>query len=531
MKILTVESDEKWAEKIKNRFGKSEELVDEIHIFEDFNKALSSFEEKDYQLIISESLGNEEEALDFYLSLEEKGDVSFIFYTYDPSKYFLRRGLNEGINGFVEKTEDREASLDELEAMVKKEIKSLLKEEERKESQQKFREIFNNIVKNVAERREAEKALQNSKDKIKKMHKLAADFATCEDREEVYERAVKATKEIIELDVSAFLECDDGDYEVIKKYSKKGDAQELIEKIIEKQRGMLEEVIYNRETKLIDDLEDSEAINFESERYHSLMILPVYPHGVLVGLSIDREHFVQSDLEYIELLIDHMSESLKRIMIREREEFFHSLLRHDVANKIRATEGFLDLLEGTDLEPTQEEYAKNARIGVKEAMRIIEKVRMFKKLREIERSEVKLDKTLNRVKDAMQPMASKEDIEIKLDELSGEDVIAGPLLEEVISNIIENSIRHSGGTLVIVNEEVKDDKVKLTIEDDGVGIPDDEKNKIFNRGYKKGENAGSGLGMYFVKQILDSYDSSIEIKDSSLGGARFEIILDKAVEV
>ncbi|MFW6142563.1 MAG: sensor histidine kinase, partial [Candidatus Saliniplasma sp.] len=67
----------------------------------------------------------------------------------------------------------------------------------------------------------------------------------------------------------------------------------------------------------------------------------------------------------------------------------------------------------------------------------------------------------------------------------------------------------------------------VTVEDDGKGIADDIKEKIFERGFKKGENAGSGLGMYLVKEIVESYGGSIDVKDSELGGARFDVILKR----
>lgn len=73
-----------------------------------------------------------------------------------------------------------------------------------------------------------------------------------------------------------------------------------------------------------------------------------------------------------------------------------------------------------------------------------------------------------------------------------------------------------------------DDGCKTFIEDDGIGIPDDEKEKIFEKGYKKGEQAGSGLGLHLAKTIAESYGGNIDIEDSELGGAKFIISLKKS---
>ncbi|MFP4001865.1 MAG: ATP-binding protein, partial [Thermoplasmata archaeon] len=49
----------------------------------------------------------------------------------------------------------------------------------------------------------------------------------------------------------------------------------------------------------------------------------------------------------------------------------------------------------------------------------------------------------------------------------------------------------------------------------------------FEKGYKYGESGGTGLGMYIVKEIVESYGGSVEVKDSELGGARFDVHMEK----
>ncbi len=104
----------------------------------------------------------------------------------------------------------------------------------------------------------------------------------------------------------------------------------------------------------------------------------------------------------------------------------------------------------------------------------------------------------------------------------------GPLINEVFSNLEENSIRHSDGSRLRIRGEVTENEVTCIIEDDGRGIPDEEKEKIFEKGYTTDEERGTGLGMFLVKTLLDIYGGSIEVKDSELGGARFDVHLQKA---
>ncbi|KXB06947.1 hypothetical protein AKJ54_00930 [candidate division MSBL1 archaeon SCGC-AAA382K21] len=103
----------------------------------------------------------------------------------------------------------------------------------------------------------------------------------------------------------------------------------------------------------------------------------------------------------------------------------------------------------------------------------------------------------------------------------------GPLLEELFSNLLENSIAHSGCEKIRVSSEEAGDECIVTVEDDRRGISDEDKDKIFDRGFKKGETAGPGLGTYLVKEIAESYGGSAEVKDSELGGAKFVVHLER----
>ncbi len=87
---------------------------------------------------------------------------------------------------------------------------------------------------------------------------------------------------------------------------------------------------------------------------------------------------------------------------------------------------------------------------------------------------------------------------------------------------------HSGCEKIRIGFKEAGNECIVTVEDDGCGISDENKDKIFERGFKKGETAGTGLGTYLVKEIAESYGSGIEVKDSELGGARFDVHLQKA---
>lgn len=122
--------------------------------------------------------------------------------------------------------------------------------------------------------------------------------------------------------------------------------------------------------------------------------------------------------------------------------------------------------------------------------------------------------------------ASEKGIDIELEEFKCQ-ARGGALLEELFSNLVENSIAHSGCEKIRISSQETEEECIVTVEDDGRGISDKDKDRIFERGSKSGKSGGSGLGLYLVKEIAESYGGSVDIKDSELGGARLDVYLKK----
>jgi len=210
---------------------------------------------------------------------------------------------------------------------------------------------------------------------------------------------------------------------------------------------------------------------------------------------------------------------------RERKGFLHTMLRHDVGNKTQTAKGYLRLLKE---EYEDEELVDKTIRVINEAQDIIEKVEKLRRLEEEKKTQdIYIQPLMRGVLSKYEPLL--EEIEIGLEMEKGEiQVHAGPLLEAIFSNLIENSIKHSDCDKIKIRVIPKDENALIIFEDDGVGIPDDKKEKILEKGFTDGKSGGSGLGMYLVKKIVESYHGNLEVKDSELGGARFDIILKRA---
>ena len=107
------------------------------------------------------------------------------------------------------------------------------------------------------------------------------------------------------------------------------------------------------------------------------------------------------------------------------------------------------------------------------------------------------------------------------------------ILPSLIINLIENAIKYSYETLeVILNLKIEDDCVLLEVIDSGCGINDLEKQKIFEKFYRSGneetrKTKGTGIGLFIVKQICNMHQASIVVNDNKPCGSRFKISFDK----
>lgn len=214
--------------------------------------------------------------------------------------------------------------------------------------------------------------------------------------------------------------------------------------------------------------------------------------------------------------------------IEEREEFLHSLLRHDVENKNQIVKGYLELMKDYDLPDEVKDFLERSEHAVKESTEIIEKVRTLREIKQKEEvTEMNLNSVLDKVLSEHQDQLDEKGIKLEIEDFDY-FVKGGPLLETLFSNLIGNTVQHSGCEKIKITSQIEEDESVVTVEDDGTGISDDLKNKIFEKGVKKGKSAGTGLGLYMVKEIAENYGGNIEVKDSDMGGARFDICLQKA---
>jgi len=92
-------------------------------------------------------------------------------------------------------------------------------------------------------------------------------------------------------------------------------------------------------------------------------------------------------------------------------------------------------------------------------------------------------------------------------------------LAQLLENLMRNAVEHGGEDMTITVGELYDG---FFVEDAGPGIPEDERDDVFDAGYSTSED-GTGFGLSIVKQVAEAHEWDIRVTEGSDGGARFEI--------
>lgn len=152
----------------------------------------------------------------------------------------------------------------------------------------------------------------------------------------------------------------------------------------------------------------------------------------------------------------------------------------------------------------------------------------------IDKKQIKLNELLTDLCEQLTIFGEAKDVTIKYGDLPEVIIYADPLrLRQVFTNIIENAIKYNvKGGQVVVSLEQSESEVIIKVADTGIGIKNEDLNRIFDRFYRsdksrKREAGGAGLGLSICKWIIESHGGNIKVNSEYGKGSTFIISLPK----
>jgi signal transduction histidine kinase len=152
-----------------------------------------------------------------------------------------------------------------------------------------------------------------------------------------------------------------------------------------------------------------------------------------------------------------------------------------------------------------------------------------------------LDALVARTVEVMRPCAAERQVNLvqatfAADRAAGLRRIDGAAIQQALTNLVDNAIKHSpAGSTVCVELEADASSARIFVEDDGPGIPEEEQERIFEPFYRLGselrrETQGIGIGLSIAKQIVEAHGGRITVDSSPGTGSGFTIVLPVAEE-
>ena len=273
-------------------------------------------------------------------------------------------------------------------------------------------------------------------------------------------------------------------------------------------RGVLEKALAGRH---------SQTVFQYKERQYQFLANPVRQHGQIVGAVI--------------LLMDVTERMEQEAMRRE----FTANVSHELKTPLTSISGYAEIIEAGIVK--EEDISRFAGKIHEEAMRLLTLVNDILKISRLdedvdlpEKESVDLYSLSEQILSRLQPQAEKRDIHM---ELSGDhESVLGQrqVLDDMVFNLCDNAIKYNKeqGSLTVRIQKTEEG-ICLSVQDTGVGIPYEHRDRIFERFYRvekshSKELGGTGLGLSIVKHGAQLHDAQIRVNSTVGQGTTITLI-------
>ncbi len=325
-------------------------------------------------------------------------------------------------------------------------------------------------------------------------------------------------------------------------------------------------VLLNKEPLIIEDLATDKrflATEEEKKDIHSVLCVPMWFEGNIMGIMMvvnkkNKKHFQDNDLTLLSIISVQASQLIKNLQLQEetfqkkkeaeklheldriKTEFFTNI-SHEFRTPLTLILGPLEKLMTEDqVKDAQPQY----NLIYKNATKLLSLINQLLDLSSIDAGKMKLEveiaDLINFIKGILayfQSMAESKNINIEFrsDENKLEIYLDKDKIEKIISNLLSNALKfsHKDGHIV-VSVLKKEDHVEISVEDDGIGIEQEDIKNIFNRFYKAKSSTiqdGTGIGLALVKELIELHNGSITVESKLNTGTKFNIKLPSGEEL
>lgn len=325
-------------------------------------------------------------------------------------------------------------------------------------------------------------------------------------------------------------------------------------------RGFAGRIAAERRTIVLDDVEHSDVLNplLREKRVRSLMGAPLIVQGRVLGVlhvgTLYERQFTDSDVQFLQIVADRVALAMDHARLYEtaqlaREEAeeamravrlrddFLSTAAHELKTPVTSLRGFAELLlrvgeRGEVLNPARYQRAilticRQAQNLSRLVTQLLEMSRLDSGRLDLDRQPENLTELVRRAVEQAQAQTDRHQVTFSA---AGEVVAAVDAFrfEQVLTNLLDNAIKYSpaGGRIAVDLEQSGPDRVRLSVSDEGLGIPPDHREQVFERYHQAhagSHRSGLGLGLYLSREIVERHGGRLWVEPVADGGSRFVV--------
>lgn len=230
-------------------------------------------------------------------------------------------------------------------------------------------------------------------------------------------------------------------------------------------------------------------------------------------------------------------------MAEKMRREFSANVSHELKTPLTSISGFAEMIANGMYQKPDDVKLFGSRI-VNESQRMLTLIDTIMHLSRIEETEttitwktVSMDSLVRYAADLIEPQAKAKGVTISVDAEPLYTYGNAALLSELVMNLLDNAVKYNkeGGSVHALLQPEGEDKLSLTISDNGIGIPKEKQDRVFERFYRAEESrnkstGGSGLGLAICKHIVEKHKGTLSMTSEEGKGTTFTVILPRMSE-
>jgi signal transduction histidine kinase len=257
-----------------------------------------------------------------------------------------------------------------------------------------------------------------------------------------------------------------------------------------------------------------------AESWLEISYTPIWKDNEVIGAACHGRNITERKLA--ENLLRKANDELQKTNV-ELDRFVYSA-SHDLRSPLTSILGLLQFIERESLEPATLEYAKMIRQSINRLDEFIKNILSYSRNHgaELEVSQINFKPLIQNVVNGLSNMKEAQGIDLLIKVNDSHAFYSDPqrlsiILENLISNAMKFRDELRADKFIRILATVHPKYLDLRVEDNGIGISREYHEKIFNMFFRlSNQKAGSGIGLYIVKETVEKLEGSIKVSSDPL---------------